>query len=238
MKVSVLYFGALREKAGASREQIELPPGSDLGKLVEMLSANHPTIAAWKNSIAYSVNLDFEGDPSRELCEGDEIGVLPPVSGGAPRCALVRNKIDLARVLEELKDPTDGAISVFDGIVRNNTRGRQTVHLEYSAYEEMAAKQMEQLAADALKKFAVREIRIVHRLGKIEIGETSVLIAVASEHRAAAMDASRFLIDALKKTIPIWKKEVFADGAVWTDGEPFPPELCMHEDSNVGGPKS
>ncbi|MEO5936071.1 MAG: molybdenum cofactor biosynthesis protein MoaE [Terriglobales bacterium] len=121
-----------------------------------------------------------------------------------------------------MKDAEDGAVSIFDGIVRNNTHGRKTLYLDYEAYEEMALKQMEQLAGEAIDKFGVRDIRIVHRLGRLEIGETSVFIAVASAHRSAAMDACRWLIDTLKKTVPIWKKEHFEDGAVWADGEPFP----------------
>jgi molybdopterin synthase catalytic subunit len=110
-------------------------------------------------------------------------------------------------------------------VVRNQSRGRRTVYLEYSAYEGMALRQMEQLAVEALKRFSVRDVRIAHRLGDLPVGETSVYIAVASAHRAAAFDACRWLIDTLKKTVPIWKKEFFADGAVWAEGEPFPQEI-------------
>jgi molybdopterin synthase catalytic subunit len=111
--------------------------------------------------------------------------------------------------------------------VRNNTRGRQTLHLDYEAYEDMALKQMNELAEQAIAKFGVRQVTLVHRLGRLEVGETSVLIVVASAHRAAAFEASRWLIDTLKKTVPIWKKETFADGVVWADGEPFPVELAL-----------
>ena len=114
---------------------------------------------------------------------------------------------------------------VFDGIVRNNSRGRRTLHLDYEAYEEMAARQMHELGREALRRFGVRQVTIVHRLGRLEVGETSVLIVVASAHRAQAFEACRWLIDTLKKTVPIWKKETFVDGAVWADGEPFPAGL-------------
>jgi len=124
-----------------------------------------------------------------------------------------------------LKRPEDGAVAVFDGIVRNHSRGRRTLYLEYTAYEPMALRQMELLAKQALKNFAIRDLRIVHRLGRLQIGETSVYIVVASAHRAAAFDACRWLIDTLKKQVPIWKKEFFEDGAAWADGEPFPPEI-------------
>jgi molybdopterin synthase catalytic subunit len=114
---------------------------------------------------------------------------------------------------------------VFDGIVRNHTRGRKTLFLDYEAYEEMADKQMRELAAEALERFGVRQVSIVHRLGRLNVGETSVLIVVASAHRAEAFEACRWLIDTLKKTVPIWKKETFVDGAVWAPGEPFPAGL-------------
>ena len=116
-------------------------------------------------------------------------------------------------------------MAVFDGIVRDNSRGRRTLYLDYTAYEPMALAKMEQLAQQALGRFAVRDVRIVHRVGRLQIGESSVYIAVASAHRAAAFDACRWLIDTLKTTVPIWKKEYFQDGAVWADGEPFPPEI-------------
>jgi molybdopterin synthase catalytic subunit len=118
-------------------------------------------------------------------------------------------------------------VCVFDGIVRDNTRGRRTLYLDYEAYREMALEQMRELAAEAVAKFGVRDVAMVHRLGRLTVGETSVLIVVASAHRAAAFDACRWLIDSLKKTVPIWKKETFADGAVWATGEPFPEEISV-----------
>ena len=139
--------------------------------------------------------------------------------------ALVRETVDTAAIVSAIKQGPDGAVVVFDGIVRDNTRGRRTLCLVYEAYEEMALRQMKILALEAIAAHRVREVAIVHRLGKLHVGETSVLIAVASAHRAQAFDACRWLIDTLKKTVPIWKKEYFEDGAVWADGEPFPPQL-------------
>ncbi|HEV2710343.1 MAG TPA: molybdenum cofactor biosynthesis protein MoaE [Edaphobacter sp.] len=133
--------------------------------------------------------------------------------------------IPSAQVLEEMKADTDGAVCVFDGIVRDNTRGRQTFFLDYEAYEEMALDQMRGLAKEAITRFSIRDVALLHRLGRLEVGETSVLIVVASAHRGAAFDACRWLIDTLKKTVPIWKKEHFVDGAVWAAGEPFPDEI-------------
>jgi molybdopterin synthase catalytic subunit len=122
---------------------------------------------------------------------------------------------------------------IFDGVVRNNTRGRRTLYLDYEAYEAMALKKMEALAEEARSRFGVRQVALVHRLGRLEIGETSVLIVVASAHRGPAFEACRWIIDTLKKTVPIWKKEYFEDGAVWADGEPFPEEI-RHAAGTVG----
>jgi molybdopterin synthase catalytic subunit len=116
---------------------------------------------------------------------------------------------------------------VFDGIVRNNTRGRKTLYLDYEAYEEMAEKQMRDLGAEARARFGVRHVTIVHRLGRLMVGETSVLIVVAAAHRGQAFDACRWVIDTLKKQVPIWKKETFEDGVVWADGEPFPEAVAV-----------
>ena len=127
-----------------------------------------------------------------------------------------------AEVLAAVKAGADGAVCVFDGIVRDNTRGRRTLYLEYEAKMPMALREMERLAAEAVERFGVREIALLHRLGRLQVGETSVLIAVASAHRGAAFDACEWLIDTLKKQVPIWKRETFADGAVWVDGEAFP----------------
>jgi molybdopterin synthase catalytic subunit len=135
--------------------------------------------------------------------------------------------IPTAEIVEQVKAGSDGAVCVFDGIVRDNTRGRKTLHLDYEAYREMALEQMRGLATEAIAKFGVRDVALVHRLGRLFVGETSVLIVVASAHRGAAFDACRWLIDTLKKTVPIWKKEQFEDGAVWADGEAFPDEIVV-----------
>ena len=145
------------------------------------------------------------------------------------RIELTRQPIDAGAIVAAMKAGEDGAVVVFDGIVRDNTRGRKTLFLDYEAYEEMALTQMRALAAKAIADFGVRDVAMVHRLGKLEVGETSVLLVVASAHRAAAFDACRWLIDTLKQKVPIWKKESFEDGAVWADGEPFPEKIAGTE---------
>ena len=161
----------------------------------------------------------------------------PQPSSAEDLILLVREPIDAAALIRHVRTPGDGAVVTFDGCVRNQSHGRRTLYLDYEAYEPMALNQMNSLAEKVLANYKVREIAIVHRLGRLEIGDTSVLIAVASAHRAAAFDACRFAIDTLKRTVPIWKKEHFADGVVWADGEPFPEELRVSSDSEAGGNK-
>lgn len=222
MRVTVLYMGMLREVAGCERETVELRERTRVAELFADLQHRVPKLQDFRGAIAMAVNSEYV-DGSAELRDNDEVALLPPVSGGsAPRAILVTDVIEAENIVRSLKQPEDGAVATFVGIVRNHSRGRRTLYLDYSAYETMALQQMERLAAEALQRFAIRDVRVVHRLGRLQIGETSVYIAVASAHRAAAFDACRWLIDTLKTTVPIWKKEHFEDGAVWADGEPFP----------------
>lgn len=234
MRIQVLFFGLLKDAAGRPSEWLELPDGSTLADLIQHYELRIPKLQELLPSLALSVNQHYAG-PGTVLGHNDEVALLPPVSGGATvsRAAIVREPIDTRAVLERIKRPEDGAAIVFEGVVRNNTRGRETLYLDYEAYEEMALKQMEELAVQALGQFHVRDVAVVHRLGRLEIGETSVLIVVASGHRGAAYEASRWLIDRLKQKVPIWKKEYFVDGAVWADGEPFPEEIPRAQGSPI-----
>lgn len=235
MQIQLLFFGTVKDLADASGERVEAPPGATVSSVLDDCAARHPRLQQFLPSLAVAVNEEY-ASRAATLRDGDVLALIPPVSGGsgaASRVTLVSAPIDAAAIVSALKRPEDGAVAVFDGIVRNHTRNRRTLYLDYEAYEPMALKQMDALLAEALAKFAVRDARVVHRLGRLEIGETSVLIAVASAHRAAAFDACRWLIDTLKKTVPIWKKEHFEDGAVWADGEPFPPEVLKpHREGN------
>jgi molybdopterin synthase catalytic subunit len=143
------------------------------------------------------------------------------------RVEILDVELPTAEVLDEIKAGPDGAVCVFDGIVRNNTRMRETLYLDYEAYREMALEQMKALAAEAVRRFSIRDVALLHRLGRLHVGETSVLVVVASAHRGAAFDACRWLIDTLKQQVPIWKKETFVDGAVWAAGEPFPEGVAL-----------
>jgi MoaE-MoaD fusion protein len=248
MQVRVLFFGMLRDLSGRASDSLSLPPGATLGAVLAHYEERIPQLGSLRASIAMSLNQEYAGSDAT-LEEGDEIGLMPPVSGGSdaeamvdvaakaqPRIGIVRDRIDTQQVLDRLKRPEDGAVVVFEGVVRNHTRGRRTLYLDYEAYEEMAIKQLESLSQRALSEFRIREVAVIHRLGRIEIGHTSVLIVVLSAHRAQAFSACRWLIDSLKTTVPIWKKEHFEDGAVWADGEPFPPEIPKAEGTHSERP--
>jgi len=223
IRVRVLSFGSLKALFAVGGTSRDVEAGESVGDLLGKLRDEGVVPEAALRSAAIAVNHSYASS-DQVLQDGDEVAILPPVSGGtgSDLIALVREPIDAAGVERAIKAGADGAVCIFDGIVRNNTRGRETLHLDYEAYEEMALKQMHLLRTEAIEHFGVREVAIVHRLGRLTVGETSVLIAVASAHRGAAFDACRFVIDTLKKTVPIWKKEQFVDGAMWSDGEPFP----------------
>jgi molybdopterin synthase catalytic subunit len=237
MQVRVLFFGMLKDLAGKAEDVLEIPDQANIGDVVEVYATQIPRLRSIMASLAVSLNQEY-AKPAAKLSPGDEIGFLPPVSGGASKAFIVREKISTEDLVSQAKRGEDGAVVVFDGVVRNNTRGRRTLYLDYEAYEPMALQGMEDLAAQAIDQFGVREVLIVHRLGRLEIGETSVVIVVASAHRAAAFEACRWVIDTLKKTVPIWKKEHFEDGAVWADGEPFPAEIPKVEGSYQERPAS
>ncbi|HUO60989.1 MAG TPA: molybdenum cofactor biosynthesis protein MoaE [Candidatus Acidoferrales bacterium] len=235
MRVQVALFGSIRETVGKPQLHLELPEGSTAGCVWAELRKSAPTLSRFDRAVALAVNQAF-ADSATLLKDGDEVALLPPVSGGSgvvqvelplqtDHARLQREPISTASIVDSIRDGADGALCVFEGTARNNTRGRRTLHLEYEAYPAMAVQEMERLASEALKQFAVREVRIVHRVGRLEIGEASVVIVVGSAHRSAAFDATRWIIDTLKKRVPVWKKEFFEDGAVWADGEPFPPDV-------------
>jgi molybdopterin converting factor subunit 1 len=238
MRVQVLFFGVLKDLAGASSAELELRSGATAADLWSALNEQTPALARFQRSVAVAVNQHYS-EPGTLLQDGDEVALLPPVSGGgspfphagskaaikSAHCRLQWEAIDAESIVHRIKRGEDGAVVVFDGVARNNTRGRRTLYLEYEAYENMALEKLEALAGQAKERFQIRDCAIAHRLGRIEIGESSVVIVVASAHRAAAFEACRWIIDTLKQTVPIWKKEYFVDGAVWADGDPFPAEL-------------
>jgi MoaE-MoaD fusion protein len=231
MRVRVLFFGMLKDLAGKAEDSVDLPEGASVQELLAHFESRIPRLKQVLPTLAMAVNQQYAGADTK-LEAGDEVALLPPVSGGSesasgdePLVRIVRERIVPHDIIPPMERPEDGAIVIFDGIVRNHSRNRKTLYLEYDAYEAMAFAKLQELAAEAKGRFAIRNVALVHRLGRLEIGESSVLIAVFSAHRAPAFEACRWLIDTLKKTVPIWKKEFFEDGAVWADGEPFPEEI-------------
>lgn len=227
MRVRVLFFGQLKEIVGRGEEYAELADGARLEDLFAGYGQRYPKLAGFRHSVVASVNQSVV-DWASPLAMGDEVAFLPPVSGGAGATAvapseivieLVRSPIQTAEITAKLKAPRDGAIVVFEGIVRNESAGRRTLYLVYEAYEAMALKQMGVIASTMRGQLGADSVALVHRLGRLEIGEISVLVAVTSAHRRAAFEACRYGIDTLKRTVPIWKKEYFEDGAVWAEGE-------------------
>jgi len=225
MRIKVLFFGQLKDIVGLEQEYLELSQGARVGDLFQGYGRRFPKLAEFQPSIAASVNQEYASWDA-PLAAGDEVAFLPPVSGGQQQAAIsedivqiVRAPIDSREITESLKAPEDGALAVFDGFVRNNFKGQPTQYLVYEAYEPMAYAKMREIGAQMRDKFPIHRLAIVHRLGRLEIGETSVLIAVSSPHRAAALDACRYGIDTLKRVVPIWKKEYFVGGSVWAEGE-------------------
>jgi len=220
MRVDVLFFGLARELAGTGCEQMELPEGASLDWLWQHCESRFPRLREISRSLLAAVNQEVAA-PSQTLRDGDEVAFMPPVSGGADHdfFRITRDVICSAELADGLGAPEDGAVVTFAGIVRNNLQGRETLYLEYEAYEPMALRKMEEIGREASHKFPIHRMGIVHRVGRLEIGETSVAIIVTAAHRRAAFEACHYAIDRLKQIVPIWKKEYFTDGAVWAEGE-------------------
>lgn len=240
MKVRVLFFGASHDITGCEEEQIELADGHALGDLRRQYESRFPKLAQMGGSLLTAVNQEVRGSSWR-LADGDEVAFLPPVSGGhdgdgTPESGrttdffrLTREPIPTARLAEDLKASADGAVVVFEGIVRDHLGQRRTLYLEYEGYEPMALAKMEEIGRETRERFAIDRVGIIHRLGRINITETSVAIIVTSEHRRAAFEACHYAIDRLKQVVPIWKKEYLEDGVIWAEGEGRQAEASRRE---------
>jgi MoaE-MoaD fusion protein len=230
VRLKVLFFGQLKDVVGRSEEHVELPDGARLESVFEHYAAQFPRMRDLGPSVVIARNQQF-APPSTAVADGDEIAFLPPVSGGSSPWtheiaddaghffALTRGPIDTGSVRDQLLAGSDGAVVVFDGVVRNNTKGRPTLYLDYECYEGMAVQMMAQIGREIAASHSIGRIAMVHRLGRMEIGETSVSIIVTAPNRRPAFDAALEGINRLKKIVPIWKKEHFADGDIWVEGE-------------------
>jgi molybdopterin synthase catalytic subunit/molybdopterin converting factor small subunit len=204
MQVTVRLFAGLRERAGWSSREIDAATVADVWPALGL--GDEPA------GLLYAVNRAYV-ERGHELAEGDEVALIPPVSGGA--FLLVEGPLDIAAVVHEVEDPEAGAIASFVGTVRRRSRDRDVLHLEYEAYEEMAEPMLARLGEELTQRHRLCAVAIHHRLGRVEIGQASVVIAVSAPHRSAALDACREAIETLKTSIPLWKKEVYAGGEEW-----------------------
>ncbi len=204
-RVTVRLFAGLRELAGKSSLELD-----DVARVADVWPRLE--LGGEPPGLLYAVNREYVAR-EQELADGDEVALIPPVSGGSFR--LVAAPLDVAAVLREVESPDAGAIASFVGTVRRQSRGREVLHLDYEAYEEMAEEMLGRLGAELTERHGLTAVAVHHRLGRVEIGEPSVVIAVSAAHRAAALDACREAIETLKTSIPLWKKEVYAGGEEW-----------------------
>ena len=207
MRVTVKLFAGLRERAGTGEREIELPDGAAVEDVWPALGLDEEP-----GGLLYAVNREY-AERGRALAEGDEVALIPPVSGGSFR--LVEGPIDVDAVIAEVADDQAGAIATFQGTVRAQSRGRDVIALEYEAYAEMAEKVIAEIADEVKARYDLCAVAVAHRLGRVEIGETSVVIAVSAPHRQDALAACKDVIDALKERVPLWKKELYEGGEEW-----------------------
>lgn len=222
VRITFLLFGQAREWVGSSTLDLELEAPATVESAFAILKFRHPRLAEMQRSLLFAVNEEY-ASPSHPLSDGDRLAVLPPVSGGEGASSdifeITREPIDIQDLRARLLEGDSGAVVVFDGVARNNTKGRATLHLEYEGYEPMALRTMEQIGREVHERWPINRVSIIHRLGRIDITESSVVIVITSAHRKIAFEACHYAIDRLKKIVPIWKKEYFEDGAVWVENE-------------------
>ncbi len=224
MKAKVRLFARLAEVAGTRETEVELGEGLSAAEAFRTLCQRFPELADHGGSLMYAVNAEYVS-PDHRLRAGDELALIPPVSGGGPEPVeglfeITAEPLDPQRLADEVRRDESGAVTVFLGVVRNNNMGRRVLYLEYDAYPEMATQVMRRIAEEAMERWSLTDVAMQHRTGRLEIGETSLLIAVSSPHRREAFEACHHLVDRFKETVPIWKKEVWEGGEVWIEGEP------------------
>ncbi|HUZ01092.1 MAG TPA: MoaD family protein [Thermomicrobiaceae bacterium] len=218
MRVTVRYFASLREAAGRTSEQRDMPEGALVADLLASLASDYPALAGLQAASMPMVNQEYV-EVARVLRDGDEFALIPPVSGGSSRFAVVEGPIDVQAISDSVAGPGAGAIVTFVGTVRDAARGQAVRHLEYEAYAAAAERMLARVGDEIRERWGIERVAITHRVGRLDVGDASVAIAVASAHRAEAFDACRYAIDRIKEIVPIWKKEFYAEGETWIGSE-------------------
>lgn len=214
MNVRVKFFASFREIARERERTVDVPEGTTPARLLADLARELPALDRLRSSTVFAVNGDYaQGD--HPLKDGDEVAFIPPVSGGENMYEITDKELRLEDVAARVRDPSCGAVTLFIGTVRDVSKGRKVLYLEYEAYKEMAEKKLAEIGDEIRERWGLDRVAISHRVGHLDLGEASVIIAVASPHRGEAFEACRHAIETLKKTVPIWKKEVWEDGEVW-----------------------
>lgn len=221
MEVRLRYFAIVRETLGRTEETRTVDPGTTAGELFDLLARETPRLAPMRPATMLMVNQEFASS-DRALRDGDELALIPPVSGGGAdtgRFRVQAEELDPRRVEAAVSGPGAGAVVTFTGVVRDNARGRAVTALEYEAYAPAAEKMLARIGREIEARWGVRNVAIEHRTGRLAIGEASVVIAVAAAHRGEAFAACAYAIERIKEIVPIWKKEQYVDGAVWIGSE-------------------
>ena len=215
--VHVRLFAALRDAIGQRDITIDVADGATVGELRDAVGVSYPAVKALLSSVVCAVGEEYV-PVTHTLRDGDLVALIPPVSGGAELFAITTDVLDPAPLVAAVRRDEAGAIALFFGVVRNENLGRRVQYLEYDAYPEMAIKKMREVADEVRAKFPVAEVGVLHRIGRLEIGETSLLVAVSSGHRKEAFEACHYAVDRIKQIVPVWKKEVWEDGSEWIEG--------------------
>jgi len=214
VKIQVRLFASVKDIVGRREIALDLPEGTTAAGMLDRFAGEYPRLRGLIPSLRLAVNREY-AEGTTVLAEGDEVALIPPVSGGVDLFEITEKPLSLDALVTAVGQNTSGAVASFLGIVREFARGRQVNYLEYDAYPEMATATMRQIGDEIRKRWPVDRIAIVHRIGRLAIGEASVAIAIASPHRREALEACAYAIERLKEIVPIWKKEVWTDGAEW-----------------------
>ena len=223
MKVSVRLFAGLHDLVGRREVELELVDGATVADLREQLASQYPAVVPLMNTLVCAVDEEYVPNEHR-LSPGDQVALIPPVSGGsaaeAGRFRVTQEPLDPQRLANLVRRDESGALALFYGVVRNNSQGRRVLYLEYDAYPSMAVKKMRQVAEEARSRWDITDMAIDHRIGRLEVGETSLLVAVSAPHRREAFEACHYAVDRIKEIVPVWKKEVWEGGESWVEGHP------------------